>query len=128
MSRILKEIEIEGHAAKALFDTGASYTYVKEDLLPVKSVRKKVKKSFSVNLGGHKIVVRELCLISGEIQGLSFETTAIPVKKIGRVDELQSEVDVLIGALTMEQWAIIPIPRTGELNLDGLKKREFTEF
>lgn len=33
MGRIIKEIEIEGQSAVALFDTGAIYTYVREGLL-----------------------------------------------------------------------------------------------
>ena len=33
MGRIVKQIEIEGQLATALFDTGANYTYVRADLV-----------------------------------------------------------------------------------------------
>jgi hypothetical protein len=35
---------------------------------------------------------------------------------------------VLIGARTMEQWEIRLDPRSGALDLEGLRRREFTEF
>jgi len=128
MARIIKEIEIEGKKVNALFDTGAFYTYVRKRLLNDRTVKRKVKKPFSVGLGGKKIIVNELCLISGEIEDLPFDTSAVPVRKIGKVNEIKTEIDILIGALTMEQWAIILDPRTGKLDLEGLRRREFTEF
>jgi hypothetical protein len=33
-----------------------------------------------------------------------------------------------IGARTMEQWEIRPDPKSGILDLEGLKRREFTEY
>src|SRR5438552_6290115 len=85
MSRIVKEIEIEGKKALALFDTGAFYSYVRNSLLPSNPVKKRVKKPFSVGLGARKIVVRELCLVGGQIEGLPFEMTAVPVRDIRKV-------------------------------------------
>jgi len=38
------------------------------------------------------------------------------------------ELDVIIGARTMEQWEIRIDPKTGSLDLEGLGRREFTEF
>jgi len=37
-------------------------------------------------------------------------------------------LDVIIGALTMERWEIRLDPQTGTLDLEGLRRREFTEF
>jgi len=38
------------------------------------------------------------------------------------------ELDILIGALTMEEWEINLYPKRGTLDLTGLKRREFIEY
>ncbi|MDH7487754.1 MAG: hypothetical protein QHJ81_15960 [Anaerolineae bacterium] len=125
MARIIKTIEINGQPAVALFDTGAALTYVREHLLAT-APRKPVTEPFSVAFGGKSIEVQELCLIGGRIEGLAFDTDAIPVAELGRADG--HELDVLIGALTMERWEIRLDPKSGTLDLEGLRRREFTEF
>lgn len=52
--RIIKEIEIEGQRAIALFDTGAVYTYVRESLV-AQSPRAAVLAPIRVALGGQSI-------------------------------------------------------------------------
>ena len=79
-----------------------------------------------VALGGKDIDIRELCLIEGKIEGLDFFTDAVPIDDIGLANG--HKLDALIGARTMEQWEIRLDPRTGELDLEGLRRREFTEF
>ena len=79
-----------------------------------------------VGLGGETIEIRELCLIQGKIEGLDFLADAVPVSKLGKADGHQ--VDAIIGALTMERWEIKLDPKTGALDLEGLRRREFTEF
>jgi len=37
-------------------------------------------------------------------------------------------LDAIVGALTMEEWYIKLDPRRDELDLSGLRKREFTEY
>ncbi len=123
--RIVKEIEIQGKTATALFDTGSLHTYVAMPLLegvPSQTLRRPYK----VALGGRVIDVHVHCLVNGAIDGLEFMTSAVPVDKVGKADG--KEVDVIIGALTMEEWEIIPNPKDGTLDLSGLKRREFTEF
>jgi hypothetical protein len=125
VARIIKDIEIEGQPAIALFDTGAVYTYVRSPL--VRDVpRRVVARPARVALGGQDIEIRELCLIEGKIEGLDFFGNAVPVDNIGRADGY--ELDVLIGALIMEQWEIRLDPKNGTLDLEGLRRREFTEF
>jgi len=109
----------------ALFDTGAVLTYVREHLLTFVP-RKPAVEPFRVALGGRSIEVRELCLVGGRIEGLAFDTDAVPVQELGRADG--HELDVIIGALAMERWEIKLDPRTGTLDLEGLRRREFTEF
>jgi len=125
MAWIIKEIEIEGQPAVALFDTGAIYTYVRSSL--VRGVpRRAMVPPARVGLGGRTIEIQELCFIQGKIEGLPFLADAVPVEEIGPADG--QELDIIIGARTMEQWEIRLDPKTGELDLEGLRRREFTEF
>lgn len=127
MARIIKQIEIEGKPAIALFDTVAYHTYIRKKYvsdIPNRIVT--VPKPYRVALGGETIEVREICIAFGKIEGLDFDTEAIPVEKIGKADG--HELDAIIGAFTMEKWEIKLNPKTGELDLEGLRRREFTEF
>ena len=123
--RILKKIEIEGMPANALFDTGSIHTYVSNRLLEGVPIRT-LSEPYKVALGGKIIEVQEYCSIEGKIDGLVFHTEVIPIDEVGKADG--KEIDVLIGALTMEEWEIIPNPTDATLDLAGLKRREFTEF
>lgn len=125
MGRIIKTIEIEGHPAVALFDTGAMYTYVRAALIEHAPGRQ-VTHPAHVALGGKEIEIRELRLIEGKIEGLDFIADAVPVESIGHADG--QELDALIGALTMERWEMKLDPKSLVLDLEGLRRREFTEF
>lgn len=125
MARIIKTIEIEGQQALALFDTGAVLTYVREHLL-TSALRKPAVEPFRVAMGGRNIEVRDLCLIGGRIEGLAFDTDAVPVQELDQADG--HELDVIIGAITMERWEIGLDLKTGTLDLEGLRRREFIEF
>jgi hypothetical protein len=85
-----------------------------------------VVKPVRVNLGGQAIQITEECVVNGKIEGLDFFTDVVPVQDIGRADG--HELDAVIGARTLEQWEIRLDPKTGTLDLDGLRRREFTEF
>jgi predicted aspartyl protease len=123
--RIVKDIEIEGRNVKALFDTGSLHTYVKRCFLEGVPIRL-LSEPYRVALGGKIIEVKEYCAVEGRIDGYAFDTKVVPIDELGRVDG--NEIDVLIGALTMEEWEISVNPTDGSLDLGGLKRREFTEF
>jgi len=125
MARIIKTIEIEGEQATALFDTGALYTYVRSELVP-KAPKRMISEPPRVMLGGQLIEIKNVCLMEGRIEGLAFFTEAVVVDKLGTADG--HELDAIIGARTMEQWEIKLDPRTGTLDLEGLRRREFTEY
>jgi len=125
MGRIVKTIEIEGQPVVALFDTGAVYTYVRSKFL-TEIPRSTLTKPVHVVLGGHVIEITQLCFFNGKIEGLDFSTDAVPVEELGAADG--HNLDAVIGALTMEQWQIRLDPSTGTLDLEILRRREFTEF
>ncbi len=125
MARIIKPIEIQGQPANALFDTGAVNTYVRSSFL-ANAPRQAMIPPAQVGLGGQSIQIRELCFIQGKIEGLDFLADAVPVPELGRADGYQ--LDAIIGSLTMERWEIKLDPKTGSLDLEGLRRREFTEF
>jgi len=122
---MIKTIEIEGEQAVALFDTGATYSYVRAPLVRGAPRRAMIPPA-RIGLGGRAIEIREICLIQGRIEGLDFLADAVPVDDIGAADG--RELDIIIGARTMEQWEIWLDPKTGALDLEGLRRREFTEF
>lgn len=62
----------------------------------------------------------------GKIERLPFLTDAIPVADLVEVDG--QRLDAIIGNRTMEQWKIRLDPSTGELDLEGLRRREFKEW
>ncbi len=121
--RIVKEIEIDGHRLKALFDTGSVRSYLRSEFRPPNVLR---TAPVVVGLGGRSHRLDERCDFTARIEGLDFEMTAYLVPELAETEHGRS--DVIVGALTMEEWWIKLDPHTGELDLAGLRRREFTEY
>ncbi len=125
MDRVVKEIEIEGQPAIALFDAGSTHTYVRGRLL--EDVPKRtIRKPYRVALDDNEIEVREVCVALAKIEGLEFDAEAVPVDQIGWAEG--HELDAIIGASAMEKWEIRIDPATQELDLERLRRCEFGEF
>lgn len=122
--RTFKEIEIERKRAYVLFDTGSMRSYVRREF--VSAIRWKTV-PFRVGLGGRTYEINEASALNCAIEGLPFDIEAHPVDDLG-CDEKGRRVDAIIGALAMEKWALTPDPKTGEISLAALRKREFTEY
>ena len=128
MTRIVKQINVEGRSLNALFDTGSLRSYVRAEFRPPATRR---VRPISVGLGG---TVRELPLrevnersdFTARINDLEFDMTAYIVEELGETEH--GRLDALVGALTMEEWDIKLDPRQGELDLSALRNREFTEY
>ena len=125
MGRIIKTIDIEGQPAVALFDSGAVNSYVRSDLV-ASAPHAKAARPVHVLLGGQRINITELCLFNGKIEGLDFFADAVPVADLGNADG--HKLDAILGAITMERWEIKLDPKAGALDLEGLRRREFTEY
>jgi len=124
MAGTFREIEIEGKTAYVLFDTGSTRSYVRREF--ASEVKRKIK-PFHVGLGGRVYMVDEVCLMVCSIDGLEFDVEAYPVEDLG-VDEKGRKIDAIIGALAMEKRVLVPNPKTGEIDLTALRRREFTEY
>ncbi len=124
MGRIIKEIEIEGRLLNALFDTGTTNTYITRAFAP--STLVPLRQPFRVGLGGESKELQEVCILQGKIEGLDFATDGFVVDELGVAGG--KRLDMIIGATTMERWEIWLHPKTGTLDLEGLRRREFTEW
>ncbi|MCL0088829.1 hypothetical protein M1O54_00440 [Dehalococcoidia bacterium] len=123
MARIVKGIEAGGRTLRALFDSGSLRSYIKAEFRP--PTARKVK-PITVGLGGEIRRLDERCDLTAAVDGLEFDLTAYVVEELGETEH--GPLDAVVGALTMEEWYIKLDPRTGELDLSGLRKREFTEY
>jgi hypothetical protein len=123
MSRIVKEIKVGGRALRTLFDSGSLRSYIKAEFRP--PTARKVK-PITVGLGGEVRQLDERCDLTAAIDGLELDMTAYIVEELGETEH--GPLDAIVGALTLEEWYIKLDPRTGELDLSGLRKREFTEY
>jgi hypothetical protein len=125
MGRIRQYIEIEGQRFWTLFDTGA----VNTSIVPaVAALVPKVKlaKPYATALGGSTKKARESALLVGKIEGHRFTTHAMVLDKIGK-DEEGKEIEVLFGALAMQQWGIRPLPKEEKLDMSHYPET-FVEF
>jgi len=118
-------IAVDGRKCWMLFDSGARNTYV------IPSVAEVLKTSATPRpirtaLGGTVKEANQAALLEGEIQNYPFSTHALVVDEIGN-DEDGNPIEVLSGALAMQQWGIRLNPAEGKLDLSHYPK-EFVEF
>ncbi len=121
----MKSLTIEGKPAAALFDTSSVRSYVLREICE-SAPRIKVGVPYTVALGGRMITISEECIVRGEIEGLELTLKAAPIDDIGTIEG--KKLGAIIGAAAMEEWEIRMDLAKGELDLAGLRKREFTEY
>ena len=78
------------------------------------------------SLGGEVHETNQLAVLEAEVKGLPISTHAMVIDHIGQ-DEDGKPIEVLFGALAMQQWGIRLIPEKEELDLSHYPK-EFVEF
>jgi len=108
-----------------MFDTGARNTYV------IPSVAQVLKTStmlhaFRTALGGEVRETKTSAILEAEIEGHPIATHALVIEEIGK-DEDGKPIEILFGALAMQQWGIRPIPDEERLDLTHYPE-EFVEF
>src|SRR5437762_10696703 len=125
MGRIREHIRVNGRKCWTLFDTGARNTYV----LPVVAsllVAKKLAKPFRAALGGEIKKTATVALLDAQVHGHKVVTNAMVIDDIGK-DEDGKPIEILFGALAMQQWGVRPVPDEDRLDLTHYPK-EFVEF
>ena len=85
-----------------------------------------MRSPYTIGLGERTITISEECIVHGEIDGLELIMKAAPIDEIGVIDG--RKVGAIVGATAMEEWEIRIDLAKGELDLSGLRKREFTEY
>ena len=125
MGGIRQNIDVHGRGCWALFDSGARNTYVVSKIaasLPTFDL----KISEPVKLGGKEHYVDRNCWLDCTIEGLPVRGHGRVLEEIGN-EEDGKEIEILIGALTMQEWGIRLIPDEEKLDLSHYPK-EFVEF
>lgn len=125
MGRVREDIDVKGRKCRTLFDTGARNTYVVPAvaaLLPTSEL----PKPFRSALGGKVREASRAAVLDAEVQGCKISTHAMVIDEIGK-DEDGKPIEVLFGALAMQQWGIRPLPDEEKLDMSHYS-REFVEF
>lgn len=125
MGRVRRNVVVADRPFWALFDTGARNSYVVEEvasLLPTLPLDREEP----VALAGRVHQVDKECVLSCLVEGLPIRARARVLSDIGR-DEDGRPIEILLGALAMQEWGIAPIPREERLDMTHYP-REFVEF
>jgi len=125
MGRVRTYVIVAGRRCWTLFDGGARNTYVVQDvasLLPTFDL----EEPEPVLLGGKVHKVQKICWLTCLVEGLPVRTHARVLEEIG-TDEEGKRVEILLGALAMQEWGIRPIPDEERLDMSHYPK-EFIEF
>src|SRR5438128_9440154 len=125
MARVREHIKVNGKKFWTLFDTGARNTYV-VPAVAARLVRSKLPKTFRSALGGGVKEATESAVLNADIQGCKIATLAMVIDRIGD-DKDGKPIQILFGALAMQNWGIRPIPDEEKLDLSRYPK-EFIEF
>ena len=125
MGRVREHIKVNGRTFWTLFDTGARNTYVVPKVASFLATSK-LSKLFRSALGGTIKKTTKAVVLNAQVQGHKVSTHAMVVDEIGN-DENGRAIEVLFGALAMQQWGIRPVPDEERLDLTHYPKA-FVEF
>jgi len=125
MGRVREMIAVDGRQCWTLFDAGARNTYVipaVADSLTTSETPRPIRTA----LGGSIKETTRTALLQAEVEGHPISTHAMVVNEIG-TDENGRPIEILFGALAMQQWGIRPVPDEERLDLSHYPE-EFVEF
>ena len=125
MGRIRQTIKVDGQECWTLFDTGARNTYVIPSVAQILKTSK-MTHAYRAAIGGEVKETNTAALLEAEIEGHPITTHALVSNDIGR-DEDGKPIEILFGALAMQQWGIRPVPDEERLDLTHYPE-EFVEF
>jgi len=125
MGRVRRMIKVNGRECWTLFDTGARNTYVVPDVAAALPTSKTTR-PFRSAIGGEVKETTTTALLAAEVEGRRISTHAMVIDEIGN-DEDGTRIEILFGALAMQQWGIGVIPDEERLDLSHYPE-EFLEF
>jgi hypothetical protein len=125
LGRVREYIDVKGQKFWTLFDTGPKNTYIVPQVAALLATSQ-LTKPFETALGGSIKKSKQTALLEGKIEGKPFSTHAMVLSKIGEDDD-GKPIDVLFGALAMQQWGIRPVPDEERLDLSHYSQT-FVEF
>ena len=125
MGRVREMLKVDGREYWTLFDTGARNTYVVPAVADV-LLTSETPHPIRTALGGSVKETTRTALLQAEVEGHLISTHAMVVDEIGK-DEDGRRIEILFGALAMQQWGIRPVPDEERLDLSHYPE-EFLEF
>ena len=125
MGRIRQIMKVGGRDCWTLFDTGARNSYVVPEVASALTTSR-LKHPFRSAIGGAVRETNQTVLLEGDVEGRRMSTHAMVIDEIGN-DEKGTRIEVLFGALAMQQWGIRPIPDEKKLDLSRYPEK-FLEF
>jgi hypothetical protein len=125
MGRVREYIKAKGKKFWTLFDTGARNTYV-VPRVAAQLVTSELHAPFRAALGGDIKESRQSAILEATLDGYRVSTLAMVIDRIGK-DEAGKPIDILFGALAMQNWGIRPIPDEKRLDLSHYPD-EFVEY
>ena len=125
MGRVRQHIDVKGRKFWTLFDTGARNTYILPQVAALLATSQ-LPKTFRTALGGKVREATQAAVLDADVQGCRISTHAMVLDEIGH-DEEDNNIEVLFGALAMQQWGIRPVPDEEKLDMSHYSK-EFLEF
>jgi hypothetical protein len=125
MGRIRQAIDIDGRKCWTLFDTGARNTYVIPAIAEILKTSP-TPRTIRTALGETVKETNTAALLEAEVDGRPISTHALVIDEIGK-DENGTPIEILFGALAMQQWGIRPVPDEERLDLTHYPE-EFVEF
>ena len=125
MARIRQMIAIDGRKCWTLFHPSTRNTYVTPSVAELLKTYPTPRPTRTA-LGGAMKESNCIALLEGEIQRHPVSTHAFVVEEIGE-DEDGNPIEILFGALAMQQWGIRLKPSEERLDLSHYPK-ELVEF
>ena len=119
------EVQIDGRRCWTLFDSGARNTYVVA-AATTGLLGWAEPQPVQASLGGKVHHVSKGCMLIGTVENHVSETHARVVDDIGK-DEKGRRIEILLGALAMQEWGIVLDLPKERLDFTHYPK-EFVEF
>jgi hypothetical protein len=123
--RVRQQIEIQSTLRWALFDTDARHTYVISSVARMLTTSA-MPQTIRVTIGNAVHKTNTAAILDAYINGRPISALAFVIDEIGR-DENGIPIEILFGALNMQQWGIRPIPNEERLDLSHYPEI-FVEF